>query len=278
MKTIVIVLYNQELTACKTFQTLNETLLKKEEDIIKKFEIIIYDNSPVKAAFDKGDFPNVNISYIHDARNNGLISAYNFAWKTAIENGSEWLLLLDHDTELTYEYVDYVTVFQEDNRSISAIVPQIFSNDTLISPVSALALRPLKEERPTKGIVSKPIMAINSGTLVRVSFLNELNGFNIQFPLDYLDHWLFYEIFERGYSVLVLPLKLQHDLSVLNYSNVSLKRYQSILDSEILFYSLYKKDLMKAYKKQLLKRIGKQLLTVKNKKIVLYTIRKFYSL
>ena len=46
-------------------------------------------------------------------------------------------------------------------------------------------------ERPVEGVQNKAVMAINSGSLIKVSFLTEIGGFNGQFPLDYLDHWLF---------------------------------------------------------------------------------------
>ena len=121
-------------------------------------------------------------------------------------------------------------------------------------------------------------MAINSGALIRVEFLNIIGGFNEDFPLDYLDHWLFHEIYENGYKVRLLDLTLEHELSVMDYSRVSLARYQSILESEIKFFKNYQQDLYKAYRIQLAKRFLKQVLTVKNKKIALYTLRRFFSM
>jgi hypothetical protein len=121
-------------------------------------------------------------------------------------------------------------------------------------------------------------MAINSGSLIRVSFLEKIKGFNNDFPLDYLDHWLFHEIFSNDYKVMVMESSLNHDLSVMNYENVSMNRYRSILDSEIRYYKNYKKELLPAYRIQLMKRLAKQLLLVKNKKIAAYTFRCLFSI
>jgi hypothetical protein len=64
----------------------------------------------------------------------------------------------------------------------------------------------------------------------------------------------------------------------MDYSRVSLARYQSILNSEVSFYQNYKNDLFPSYRKQLVKRFLKQALTVKNKKIALATLLRIFSL
>lgn len=275
MKTIVIVLYQQELEECLTFQSLQRNLFNHKSSL-EDIEVIIYDNSPEKQQI--GQYGEVKLRYVHDERNSGICAAYNYAWTIANENKSEWLLLLDHDTEVTEEYIDQVIGLPQQEAVVAAVVPRILTKDTFISPVYANSLRPLQEEKPGVGIQDKSIMAINSGALIRVDFLNKIKGFNNQFPLDYLDHWLFHEIYANGYVVSVLNTVLQHDLSVMDYTNVSLNRYKSILDSEINFYRNYKKDLYPAYKKQLMKRIIKQLLVVKNKKIALYSLNRLISL
>ena len=37
-------------------------------------------------------------------------------------------------------------------------------------------------------------MAINSGTVITAETLRWLEGFSEEFPLDYLDHWFFYQL------------------------------------------------------------------------------------
>ena len=81
---------------------------------------------------------------------------------------------------------------------------KLVSENEMVSPVFANILRPLKSEKPESGIQHTPVMAINSGAFIRVSFLDEIGGFNNQFPLDFLDHWLFHEIYANGKKVWVL--------------------------------------------------------------------------
>jgi GT2 family glycosyltransferase len=275
--TAVIVLYKQSIDQCKTFQTLKKALSCNQHGI-KELDIILYDNSPDEQVFEQNVLSGFPVSYVHDNRNLGIATAYNYALSIAKENRSEWLLLLDQDSELTEEYIEKFTLLGTFDKSVVAVVPKITFENTMISPVFSNTLRPLKGEKPSTGLQEKPVMAINSGSFLRISFLQELSGFNLQFPLDYLDHWLFHEIYAKGNKVFLLDTCLEHELSVMDYSRVSIQRYRSILDSEINFYKNYKNDLLTSYKKQLVKRLLKQILLVKNKKIAAYTLRRIVSM
>ncbi|MGI8385416.1 glycosyltransferase [Robertmurraya sp. P23] len=275
--TIVAVLYKQKIEESKTFQTLNKAFVTRPNMSVET-ELVIYDNSPDSQKCTVEEKLWGKVQYIHDHRNLGLATAYNYAFQAAKENGSKWLLLLDHDTELTEDYVDQIGSNLDVDPTIAAVVPRVFSEETMISPVVADALRPLKTEKLQAGLQEKPTMAINSGSLIRVSFIEENDGFNKNFPLDYLDHWLFHEIYAKGYKVLVLEASLNHELSVLDYSRVSLERYRSILDTEIYYFKNYKNELLPAYKIQLMKRLLKQVAVVKNKKIAAYTLRRIFSI
>lgn len=271
--TIVIVFYKQKIEESKTFLTLKESFFSRYSHNASDFEVILYDNSPAPQKIELEQYREYNINYIHDERNLGISVAYNFALETAKENGSKWMLLLDHDTQLTSEFIDTILEIEDLDTDIVSVVPVVYDKGRMISPVYSDSLRPLAVEMPTPGIQVRPVMAINSGSFFRTVFLDEIGGFNREFPLDYLDHWLFYEVNNRNKKVLLTDKKLEHELSVMNYNDVSLQRYKSILDSEIRFYKTYKKNLYRPYLTQLQKRIAKQLLLVKNKKIVLYTIK-----
>lgn len=270
--TIVVVLYKQKPEDSKTFQTLKQTLFLQTEHL-KDIELILYDNSPEINEFDHSKYEGINISYHHDLRNLGIVTAYNYALDCANRNGSQWLLLLDHDTEVTCEYVNEVISIPALPKEVMAIVPKIKDGEKVISPMYSHSLRPLKEEIPLTGIQEKPVTALNSGTLIQVSFINEIGGFNTSFPLDFLDHWLFFEIYAKGYKVIVLDTTLEHELSVMDYSRVTLERYKSIIASEFNYYKNYKKDLYSQFRVQLAKRFVKQILTVNNKKIAFYTLK-----
>jgi GT2 family glycosyltransferase len=273
--TMVVVLYKQKIEESKTFRTLMDALTSIDKDI-KETKLILYDNSPEEQEFQADQYEKIAIRYIHDSRNLGIVAAYNYALSVAKENGSEWLLLFDHDTEITSEYLGTMLSLREEDHNVAAVVPKINSENTMISPVYSHSLRPLQGEKPTVGLQERPVMAINSGSLIRVQFLTEVGGFNKDFPLDYLDHWLFHEIYAKSYKVRLLNVSLEHELSVMDYSRVSLARYKSIMESERKFFRDYEQDLYKAYKIQLAKRFLKQILTVKNKKIAMYTLSRLF--
>ncbi|MEH7274655.1 glycosyltransferase [Neobacillus vireti] len=275
--TMVLVLYKLKPEESKTFQTLKQ-ILGSKNNTPKNIELILYDNSPSKQDFTPLSHEGIHTTYYHDPRNLGIAAAYNYAWAAAKQNNSQWLLLLDHDTELTYDYFNSILNLSEVPEKVVAVVPKINSENIMISPVYSNSLRPLKQERPSPGVQEQPVMAINSGALIAVNFLNEINGFNEDFPLDYLDHWLFFKIYEKGRKVFLINVSLEHELSVLDYTRVSLQRYQSILESEVNFYKNFKKDLLPKYRIQLAKRFLKQLLTVRDKEVALKTFKKLFSL
>jgi GT2 family glycosyltransferase len=274
--TIIAVFYNCKIEESKTFTSLKNLFNKSE--YLRNYELILYDNSLERQQFNSLNYKGINVSYIHDDRNMGICSAYNYALSKARINNSEWMLLLDHDTVLTDEFIDEIMNLPPMEKGIAAVVPIILDGDTRISPVSSGNLRPLKGSKPNTGIQDNPVMAINSGSLIRISFLNEVGGFNTEFPLDYLDHWLFYEVYNRNYKTFVLNTRLKHDLSVMDYTTISFARYQSILESEIKFYNNYRKDILRSYRIHLAKRFLKQIFLVKNKKIARLTLRRLLSL
>lgn len=275
---LVIVLYQIEplqSIAINSILKLFPILEKKTDDYL----LTIYDNGPLNQEDQLNQIESDKIHYVHDSRNLGLSVAYNQAYHYSKKNYFDWLLLFDHDTELSENYLlEFFSLATNSDDKVVAIVPQVCSNNILISPLSGNSLSPLLEERPKPGIQNQPITAINSGSFIRVDFLQKINGFTDEFPLDYLDHWLFNRIFNEGMTVFVADSILQHDLSILNFESLNYTRYKSILDSESLFYKKYKPNLLKMYRKHLLIQGLKQLIVIKNKKIPFYTLKKYVTL
>lgn len=235
-------------------------------------DLLIYDNSPEPQWVTF--FEEEGVTYIHDPQNSGLAVAYDRGLEAAKD--FEWLLLLDQDTAVTAKYLQQLQVL-EPIATLAAVVPQIFSHDKQISPVlaenyidrEAVALEP--------GYYQRRLMAINSGSALNVSYLKEIGGFNHEFPLDFLDHWLFWRIFQDNKVIFVMDQQLKHDLSVLNYGTLNVDRYRSILEAEKTFYTKYDIEHLSAHKQQLWLRVAKQFLTVKNRdfwKVTLKEARK----
>jgi glycosyltransferase involved in cell wall biosynthesis len=238
--------------------SLNQLLASGAFPEIRK--ILIFDNS------EQGTEPvelEGRFIYYHSKKNVGLAQAYNYALDQSNDD-TEWLMTLDQDTKLTKEYLsELISTSSELSETVAAVAPIVTDNERQISPVRSDTLRPLHTELPKKDrVYSKDIMVINSGTALRIKFLNEIDGYNLLFPLDYLDHWLCWRIFVEEKQINILSNELQHTLSVLDYANhMNLYRYQAILSAEKCYYSLYNTQLLPQYRRQLLLRGCKQILT-----------------
>lgn len=255
---VVVVLYNMTFSESPTIMSLNQLLASGAFPEIRK--ILIFDNS------EQGTEPvelEGRFIYYHSKKNVGLAQAYNYALDQSNDD-TEWLMTLDQDTKLTKEYLsELISTSSELSETVAAVAPIVTDNERQISPVRSDTLRPLHTELPEKDrVYSKDIMVINSGTAIRTIFLRELGGYNIHFPLDYLDHWLCWRIFNEHQQIYILSNKLEHQLSVLDYKNhMNLSRYLAIIQAEKCYYYLYNKQLLPQYRRQLLLRGCKQILT-----------------
>lgn len=264
---VVIVLYQQRFSQSPSFDLLMKAVKEK------KIQLVVYDNSPVKQLeplLEQGK----DISYYHDPSNPGLATAYNYALNHAQQN-IRYFVTLDHDSQLTATYFDTLLTIDWTDELVAA-VPLVYAGSNQISPVFADRYINRQVEKVDRSQLSqRRIMAINSGAVFSIKFLKEIGGFNLDFPLDFLDHWLFWTIYQFKKTVFILPEKMEHDLSVLDYQKVSVTRYQSILKAEKTFYQNYDKEMLPRHRKQLLLRTVKQFLTVRNRKIWRLTLQSF---
>ncbi|MDT2756579.1 glycosyltransferase [Enterococcus asini] len=251
---IVLVLYKQKWQDVPSRVCL-ENLIRKE-----KGTLLIYDNSPAKQS--NPFFLETHVTYVHDASNPGLAVAYNKALAAAAD--FDWLILLDQDTAVTSAYFEEINNTTPDEQ-VAALVPLIFSGNQQISPVYSEQYIGKGAKHPHVGVHTH-VMAINSASVLRIAFLKEVGGFNQEFSLDFLDHWLYWRIQKEGMQVQVLKTVLVHDLSVLDYDTLDFSRYESILIAERRYYSEYAVALKKQHQNHLLKRTLKQFLTVKNRR------------
>lgn len=252
---VVVVLYNMTFSESPTIASLNELLSSEAFPEIRK--ILIFDNSEYSTIPERLD---KRFVYYHSKTNVGLAKAYNYALSRSFDD-TEWLITLDQDTILTKEYLEEMTSkYLEVPERVVAIAPIIKDSGQQISPVRSDTLRPLHTELPKKDCVySQDIMVINSGTATRLSFLEQIEGYNEDFQIDYLDHWVSWAIFNYEKGIYILNVALTHSLSVLHNSELTTSRYEAILRNEAIFYMKYQKELLGAYRKQMLIRSAKQL-------------------
>lgn len=260
--TLVLVIYNQKIEDSPSFQSIRNYLKGN-------FDVIIYDNSQVPQILDKEQY-NFPIDYVHDYRNLGIANAYQYALD---KTSNAWLVLLDQDTNLTSDYFNELndSLLKLDEETVVA-VPKVFADGKIVSPASNIKYT-LESNQLVEGKQVESVTGINSGACFRVSWLKANGGFNQKFPLDYLDHWLFFSVYQSGHFVYLMNVVIEHDLSVMDYNSISLDRYISISESENLYYRSYQKKQYKNYRKHLKLRVLKQLVFVKNKRIMKQTLK-----
>lgn len=266
---IVLVLYKTRLSENPNYDLLKELVSQPE------ITLLVYDNSPTPQVDQL--FNVENVVYQHNPLNPGLAVAYNTAIDLSQKKQVDLLLLLDQDTEVPESYFRYL--LQTDLEDDFAVyVPLIQAKGQQISPVYSDNYVGGSSKIPTPGIYQQAIMAINSGTVLTRKTMAWLGHFSLDFPLDFLDHWFFFQLNQANLKIAVVAITLQQELSVLDYRQVSLTRYESIIRSESLFYKKYDQNKLSAHKRHLVLRAAKQFLLVKNRQIWRRTVSEFFWL
>lgn len=255
---MVVVLYNLTFLESTTITSLNKLLASGSFPEIT--EVLIFDNSSESTTPSGLE---QRFSYYHSGENVGLARAYNYALEQ-INPAVEWLVTLDQDTVISREYLNELIVKASKlPKTVVAIAPIIKDQQQQISPVRSDTLRPLHKTLPKPDhTYFQDIMVINSATAVRIDFLQKIGGYNEGFPLDYLDHWLSWRIFNEQQKITILKHSLQHQLSVLDYGHLMNEtRYLMILQAEERYYLQYARPLLGQYRRQLFFRGCKQIVT-----------------
>lgn len=227
-------------------------------------DVVIYDNGPHDQRADCVD----GYRYVFNEGNIGLAQSYNQALSDL--QADDYLVVLDQDTQLTATYFhvlrDAVLRCQQ-----PVFLPIMMQKGIQLSPLFVhTSIRTI--DKPISNQVYQNLFAINSGSVYQVSVLNSVNGFDESYPVDYLDHAMFARLRHKGVPMLVLPVSLEHDLSVMHLNQMSLDRYQHILQAENQYMMQYERDRLLVHRLQLLKRVFKQVL-IGQGRLALLTIR-----
>ena len=253
MITICLVAYSTEATDTLAFQSLMAFSDKTRQFI----NLIIFDNGKINYQDELAcDSFYLFSYYFNEQQERGTRIAYQYALDSTKD---QWLLLLDDDTIISESYVETVIseMLEKQESEVVGYVP-IINSETgqQLSPTKSDNLETLNFP-VSPGIYSDNLTGISSGLIVSTTFLREIGGFNARFPLDYLDHWLFFELFKKNKSVRVIDRIIVHQLSVMELSQVNDSRYQSIFYSEYQFYKHYRPELFGQLKLIYFKRIIK---------------------
>lgn len=196
---IVVVIYNKSI----------EEINFLEE--IKDIDILIYDNSlnPQKVPEE--------FHYYHDKLNSGVSVAYNYGIKLAKTLNKDFIIVLDHDTDFSYEILDkYKTVanrFGEDY----IYAPIIKGGEKIYSPAIEGKNKNFTQDTNTfkyqqvYNIRGKSL--INSGLMIPLAVTENIGVFNEQIKLDFSDTYFIEKYKTIYHSVILIDIFLEHKLS-----------------------------------------------------------------
>jgi len=202
--------------------------------------LLVWDNSPTSS----GVPAQAGIAFRHDPSNGGTRAAYACAAANAADRGAQWVLFLDQDTVLPADFPERigcaVRAASARNTPPAALVPRVVHNDRLVSPARITASGAVRPAPLSQTDVDGPDgpgrpTAIASGALVRTAELSAVLPAPVEFWLDYLDHWLFRRLLERGGTIAPIDCELRHSLSVASSAPLSAARFTNVLRAERAF-------------------------------------------
>ncbi|MDR3745858.1 MAG: glycosyltransferase [Acidobacteriaceae bacterium] len=237
----VIVLYKTSPHDSVSVTSLARALAATDPDALR-LRVMLVDNSP-EASAALGLF--AEEVYRSAPENRGLAHAYNAALRMAQELGFDWLLTLDQDTALPENFLselgNAVALIDADPQ-FAAVVPQIQGAGRTLSPYTfRWGALPIWFPPDYIGIPNEAVYALNSASLLRVSALRQVGGYDPRFWLDASDHAIFHALAAYGKRVYVAGnIQVQHQLSVLGEKNsMPAARYENLLAAESAFWDLH---------------------------------------
>ncbi|MBB5342197.1 glycosyltransferase family protein [Tunturibacter empetritectus] len=252
----VIVLYKKLVAASPTVRTLLEAARAASNRL--RLTVLIADNTP--GGQDPGSLPD-GVRYYAEPDNPGLVVPYNRALKMAEEEGFTWLLTLDQDTNLPVDFLTkievYAKLYASDTR-VAGIVPRIADRGRLISPFRFVGGFFPKVLAPgMQGISKRFTSALNSASMLRVSDVRMLGGYDLQFPLHNSDTNLFYRLDKAGQRLVVAgDILVNHELAIMDrQGRMTPERYRRLLADERAFWDLHMGVLARA--ERLLRLMGR---------------------
>ncbi|MEE3484263.1 MAG: glycosyltransferase family 2 protein [Bacteroidales bacterium] len=266
---IVLVLYKQKLVESISFQSLQKHI----DDLHMDYQLFVYNNSPESNAFDGIDDP--NIVTFNAQSNQKLLGAYNEALKRAQNEGFNWILLLDQDSELNKEYFVQINEHIANiGDKVAALVPHTSHKGTHISPSEYSSFAgPFGRITPYSGKLSthKYLSGINSCTVLRTEAITDIGGFSPEFTLDCMDFMYFYQLYIKGWKVQPINVEIEHELSILSLNDMGLERYTDYMKACAKFAKETKTSISVAFKIRTILRSIKMLFIPSKWKFILPT-------
>lgn len=200
---------------------------------IKKYEkdvdrIFVVDNSPDDVIRVKDT---KTIKYIKLHENKGIAFALNEGAKNAIDEGFEWLLTLDQDSQITSKNVKDLKHFIEktDDNKIG-----------LVSPYQDIGSTEEKSDAEYEDMIE----VMTSGNIINLNVYKKIGGFKDWLFIDCVDTDYCMNLHKHGYKVLRLNnVVMKHNLGDVKVHKLFKKEYPCYNHNPIRRYYIVRNNL-----------------------------------
>jgi hypothetical protein len=239
--TILVCLYNKSISTSNTLKS-----LLKSVDQIKNQDVFIWDNSvyPLdenEIQLLKNNFK--NFTYKHTPENIVLSKIYN-SLIAEQDDANSYLMLCDDDSEIPQSFFIKLEEQINENPLINLFLPQIYSNSVLVSPAKDYLIKTSLIKELSSGVLKADyVTAINSGMVISNRVF--MDGFRYDERLNFYgtDNFFMYEYAKKNQNLIILDIKINHDLSFNGKDNIAnkirifkeIKRANRIIYSENIF-------------------------------------------
>ena len=239
---VIIVNYNTEQLTLDCLKSIYEHTIEVD------FEIIIVDNASSDNSVEaiKASYPLVKV--IESNKNLGFGRANNLGAKYA---QGEYLFLLNSDTLLIENTLSVLYTFMKDRESenIGACGVSLL-NGQQQKTISAGHFPSLLQEFslafsiPKDEDVKEVDYICGADIFIKKELFNELKGFDEDYFMYFEETDLFFRLKSKGYSSVILTnhhlIHLEGGSTVQKETKWSLKKYQMLMNSKILYYKKHK--------------------------------------
>ncbi|MCR5542661.1 MAG: glycosyltransferase [Eubacterium sp.] len=221
---ITLVMYNNKMEDIPSKGTLSTFIKDYGNDKVK---LIIVNNSDKSKFCELSDeaeyFVNDTAAvYMCEGKNLGLSKAYNKAFNKALSESmdtqKDFMMLLDDDTYISYDYLEMLykahVINGSKTKKVNVIASLVSSSGRPMSPIKSFKMKYKLSDFIINHGVYNNIICINSGMAIRLSALEMIGGFEESLFLDMIDYMLFYRLKEKELCrVLVMPKKILQSFS-----------------------------------------------------------------
>ncbi|MEW6566207.1 MAG: glycosyltransferase family 2 protein [Spirochaetota bacterium] len=184
-----------------TYQPNIDLLKKSIYGLISQVnQIIIVDNTPNREKMLE-TLKNDKIEIIYLEDNYGIAYAQNIGIKRVLEDGADYILLSDQDTIYPSKYVEKMVECFKDNKVCAAGPLFIDAQTGKVQYFIKKGLNGFKKIYPKSG-KNEVFQLIASGTIINVSYINEIGLMKEELFIDWVDMEWCWRALKKGYKII----------------------------------------------------------------------------